>query len=163
MCSRPQPGPLAYVCRTCRERPATDWRTLCASCRASQCASCGGLHGTHRNAHRVAAVPVPDPISQADLEAVILGGYGLAHRHARAIVGDEEAMDAVHSAMAGMLRRRVFLRPPLSAWYLVKAARTEALMMLRARRRVVLVDDLERVEIRQRQAERGRRVLMARG
>ena len=117
----------------------------CDACRARRCPTCRqiGFHvGQHRiGPHRVEPERL-DLVSTAELEAVILGAYALAHDRARALVGEQDALDAAHNAIVDVLARRAFL-PRVSPWYIVRASVTSALMQLRRDDRLIPVEDPE--------------------
>ena len=147
-CSRPDPS---RRCRACggpvEKRPGARY---CDACRARRCPTCRqiGFHvGQHRiGPHRVEPERL-DLVSTAELEAVILGAYALAHDRARALVGEQDALDAAHNAIVDVLARRAFL-PRVSPWYIVRASVTSALMQLRRDDRLIPVEDPEGIRSR---------------
>jgi hypothetical protein len=138
----------ARRCRAC-EGPLEQRRgafQYCESCRARRCPTCRqiGFHvGTHRiGPHRVEPVRY-DAISAAELEDVILRSYALAHDAARAIVGDDAALDCANAAVVYALAHRPYLRR-INVWYIVQTARTEALMRVRRAKHLLVVEDVDR-------------------
>jgi DNA-directed RNA polymerase specialized sigma24 family protein len=84
-----------------------------------------------RRRHGPQPIPV-DLVAVSEVERILTSSYGRAWHAARAVVGDDDAWDCVHDAFYGIFRRRRFLLRLTSA-YVVKAARTTALALVRQR------------------------------
>jgi len=140
-CSRPDPSRRCRACQGPLEKRRA--QLYCDACRTTRCPTCRqiGFHvGKHHiGPHRVLPERL-DVVGAAELESTILSAYALAHDAAAKIVGQEEAFDCAHEAIAYVLARRPFL-PSVHAAYIVRASVTTALCRLRRGARVALVED----------------------